>query len=145
MSHKKSSDEIDFHCFSCGLTFHLIKNCTALSDAVLVGVKELGNNAVLMCSNCVAMKQRDRIIEIASKIQQPKEDKHLKTLQTEISETKIAILEMKAALDKDGPASIMSTSFGKEPTLQQRFKQEQKPPEGQRGTRKHLQKGSGMQ
>ena len=87
------------------------------------------------------MTQRDRIIETSSKVQQPKEDKKLKTFQTEVSEIKTAIPEMKAALDKDGPASIMSTSIGKEPTLimstsigkeptlQQRFKQEQKPPE----------------
>ena len=62
-----SADEVDFHCFSCGVNFHLTKGCTALNDAALLGVKELGNNAHLLCNDCVARKQRDRIIESAAK------------------------------------------------------------------------------
>ena len=57
-----SADGVVFHCFSCGVNFHLTKSCTALNDAALLGVKELGNNALLLCNDCVARKQRDRII-----------------------------------------------------------------------------------
>ena len=123
-------DEIDFHCFSCSVIYHLIKCCTALSAAALVGINELGITALLLGNNCVAMKQRDRIIETASKRQQPKEYKQLKTLQTEVSEVKTAISEMKTVLDKNGHASNLPASISKESTLQQKFKQEQKSPEG---------------
>ena len=37
-----SADDVDFHCFSCGVNFYLTKSCTALNDAALLGVKELG-------------------------------------------------------------------------------------------------------
>ena len=43
----------------------------------------------------MARKQRDRIIESAAKIQQPKDDKQLKSLQTEVTEIKKAKSELK--------------------------------------------------
>ena len=94
------ADEVDFHCFSCGVNFHLTKGCTALNDAVLLGVKELGNNALLLCNDCVAQKQRDWIIESAAKIQQPKDDKQLKSLQIEVTEIKKAKSELKESFVK---------------------------------------------
>ena len=95
-----SADGVDFHCFSCRVNFHLTKNCTALNDAALLGVKELGHNALLLCNDCVARKQRDRIIESAAKIQQPKDDKQLKSLQTEVTEINKAISELKKSFVK---------------------------------------------
>ena len=95
-----SADGVDFYCFSCGVNFHLTKSCTALNDAALLGVKELGNNALLLCNDCVARKQRDRIIESAAKIQQPKDDKQLKSLQTEVTEINKAISEFKKSFVK---------------------------------------------
>ena len=95
-----SADEVDFHCFSCGVNFHLTKGCTSLNDAALLGVKELGNIALLLCNDCVAQKQRDRIIESAAKTQKPKDDKQLKCLQTEVTEIKKAISELKESFVK---------------------------------------------
>ena len=48
----------------------------------------------------MARKERDRIIESAAKIQQPKDDKQLKSLQTEVAETKKAISELKESFVK---------------------------------------------
>ena len=93
-----SADEVDFHCFSCGVNFHLTKVCRALNDAALLGVKELGNNALLLCNDFVARKQRNRIIESAAKIQQAKDDKQIKSFQTEVTEIKKAITEFKKIL-----------------------------------------------
>ena len=50
---ERSADEVGFHCFSCGVNFHLTKGCTAPNDAALLGVKELGNNALLLYNDCV--------------------------------------------------------------------------------------------
>ena len=46
-----STDEVNFHCFSCEVNFHLTKDCTALNDAALLGVKEPGMNALLLCND----------------------------------------------------------------------------------------------
>ena len=71
--HDIPADESDdFHCFTCGVQFHLIEACTNLSKGALYGIMKFGNNALLLCHACVTSKQRGWLIETASKKQQPK-------------------------------------------------------------------------
>ena len=94
--------EEDFHCFTCGCRMHLNEKCTQLSKTAILGIKELGQNALLICNNCVALKKRDKLIETASKIQQqaPIEDKKFKSLQTELNDIKEAITDLKVSSEQ---------------------------------------------
>ena len=78
---------------------HLDEKSTQLSRTATLGIKELGQNELLVCNNCVTPKKRDKLIENASKIQQqaPIEDKKFKSLQPEMNDTKKAITDLKVS------------------------------------------------
>ena len=118
-----SANEEDFHCFTCGCRMHLNEKCTQLSKTAISGIKELGQNALLICNNCVALKKRDKLIETACKIQQqaPIEDKKFKSLQTEVNDIKKAITDLKVSFEqmsseppKLSPPIIKTTNTAKE-------------------------------
>ena len=111
--HDIPADESNFHCFTCEVQFHLTEACTNISKGALYGIIELENNALLLCHACVTSKQKDRLTKTASKKQQPKEDKQLKQLQSEISDIKKAISKLKVSVDKN--ASVPTVSPPNEP------------------------------
>ena len=80
---------------------HLNEKCTQLSKTAILGIKELGQNA-LICNNCVALKKRGKLIETAYKIQQqaPIEDKKFKSLQTEVNDIKKATTDLKVSFEQ---------------------------------------------
>ena len=96
------TNEEDLDCFTCGYMMHLNEKCTQLSKTAILGIKELRQNALLICNNCVALKKPDKLIETASKIQQqaPIEDKKLKSLQTEVNDNKKAITDLKVSFEQ---------------------------------------------
>ena len=96
------ADEQNFHCFTCGCRMHLNENCTKLIKVFLDGIKDLEQNALLLWNRCVVLKKRDKLIETASAIRQPKavDDQKLKTLQADFNEmtktisTEVVLSEM---------------------------------------------------
>ena len=87
-----------------------------------MGIKELGQKA-LICNNCVALRKRDKLIEIASKFQQqaPIEDKKFKSLQTEVNDIKKTITNLKVSFEQKSseptepsPPIIKTTKTAKE-------------------------------
>ena len=91
------ANEEDFHCFTCGYRMHLNEKCTLLGKTEILGMKELGQNALLICNNCVALEKRNKLIETASKSQQqaPIDNKKFKSLQTEVNDIKKTITDLK--------------------------------------------------
>ena len=69
------SQDIPFHeeNFRCLISrcIHLTSNCTNLSEKALSGIRELGENALVLRNACGGLKKRDKLIETASWIQQP--------------------------------------------------------------------------
>ena len=51
---------------------HLNENCTKLIKVFLDGIKDLEQNALLLWNRSVVLKKRDKLIETASAIRQPK-------------------------------------------------------------------------
>ena len=91
-----------FHCFTCGCRMHLNEKCTQLIKTAILGIEELGQNALLICNNCVTLKKCDKLIGTASKNQQqaPIEDKKFKSLQTEVNDIEKAITGLKVSFEQ---------------------------------------------
>ena len=51
-----------FNCVACGDIMHLTKQCTGISEAAIMGIKEISHNVILICNECVKNNQRDTIL-----------------------------------------------------------------------------------
>ena len=76
---------------------HINENCTKLSKVALDGIKELGQNALLLCNLCVILKKRDKLIESANASRQHEalDDQKLKALQADFNEMMKTTSEIK--------------------------------------------------
>ena len=47
-------NEEDFHCFTCGFRMLVFEKCIQSKKTAILGMKELGQNALFICNNCAA-------------------------------------------------------------------------------------------
>ena len=79
-------------CVGCNQHMHLTTECTALSNVANNGIKELGNNCMLMCNTCLDNGERDEFIrcraqtKVESVISDLKIDEKLSNLENKFSE-----------------------------------------------------------
>ena len=60
--HTISKKDNVFNCVSCGDIMHLTKQCSGISEAAIMGIKEISQNVILNCNECVKNNQRDTIL-----------------------------------------------------------------------------------
>ena len=87
-----ASSEKTYCCEGCNQHMHLTTECTALSNVAINGIKELGNNCMLMCNTCLDNGERDVFIrcraqtKVESVISDLKIDEKLSNLENNFSE-----------------------------------------------------------
>ena len=86
------ASEKTYCCVGCNQHMHLTTECTALSIVAINGIKELGDNCMLMCNTCLDNEERDVFIrcrsqtKVESVISDLKIDEKLSNLENKISE-----------------------------------------------------------
>ena len=87
-----AASEKTYCCVGCNQHMHLTTECTALSNVAINGIKELGNNCMLMCNTCLDNGERDVFIrcraqtKVESVISDLKIDEKLSNLENKFSE-----------------------------------------------------------
>ena len=87
-----AASEKTYCCVGCNQHMHLTTECTALSNVAINGIKELGNNCMLMCNTCLDNGERDVFIrcraqtKVESVISDFKIDEKLSNLENKFSE-----------------------------------------------------------
>ena len=87
-----AASEKTYCCVGCNQHMHLTTECTILSDVAINGIKELGNNCMLMCNTCLDNGERDVFIrcraqtKVESVISVLKVDEKLSNLENNFSE-----------------------------------------------------------
>ena len=71
-----------FNCISCGDVMHLTRACTGILEAAIMGIKEIFQNILLICKECVKRNHRDTILNTLTQ-SRPKLDQRKLTLMTE--------------------------------------------------------------
>ena len=51
-----------FNCISCSDVMHLTRACTGISEAAIMGIKEISQNILLICNECVKRNHRNTIL-----------------------------------------------------------------------------------
>ena len=85
---------------------HLTETFTGLSDAALIGIQSLGENALLLCSNCVYIKQQLKM-KLSSRTNQKQEEKMI-NFETELSDLKLSVEGIKTTLQKKPQAETQN-------------------------------------
>ena len=100
-------NESSFDCFVCGCRMHLTKNFTGPSEAAVNGVLAIGKNALLLCNKCIEEKRHEKLAQPAhvNTVSNEHQESQVKNLETEMTELKKTVSEIKTLLTRKPPDS----------------------------------------